>query len=233
MKKKIVGTIKSYEGEYTFYIDDIEEIAEILKSGYGGCDIDLTEYELDDITELSQIPGDSLDSVRISAPPRYHVKVSFKTNEEEQQYLKAEKESRTTGLTFWLSPFQLFLSIQNKTEFKAIGVATKLENVIERARTDSAEEAGISLVKPIILLSRRMPEDTKGSKVSEATAVLVVNSVTVDAIKSPVAVSSIGQPVSIEVDRRPFLKRNKDKLLIALISALLGAGLATLVSQIG
>ncbi len=232
MKKKTVEAFIYPEGVFDFYIDDLEKIAEILKDAYGSYDIETTEHELEDVTELSKVPDDSLKSVKLSAPAKPKSN-NIRNTDKLKKYTEQYDYLGTTGLRLSISSEhgeRISLYLRNRDEFKAIGTAEKIKEVIERAKTGSVDEAGLWGCKVTIRSNRRSPQ--KASHTAETTPVSVMNPITVEKINSSVDINSISKPVDIAPDRRSYFRRNKDHLIHILIAAVVGAGLTLLIKLI-
>ncbi len=199
MRKKTVEKVLSFEGTYSFYLDDFEDIAVVLNEAYGSYGIETEDFELEDVAELSQLKPANVTKLSISGPADHNA------------------EGWLNGLKFWVYPQYVQIYLRNRDDYKALGVAARIEQIIQGAKTGTGEKHNTFATVTLTRRDGSRHEETKGLPVS------VTNALVVKEVKAPIKVESVAEPVSIAEDRRGFLKRNKDKIILSLLSAALGA----------
>lgn len=118
MKRKIVQEEKSFSGTYEFYLDDIEQIAAMLQEAYGSFSLEIDDYELDSFQEVAGLNKEEANYIRLQAP--------------------ADVLTRTLGVRIGTS--RLYLVMEDKYDYKAIGVATEITKRIEARKVEGANE---------------------------------------------------------------------------------------------
>jgi hypothetical protein len=116
MKRKRVEDTTYYKGKYVVSLSLIEEIAAILHEAFSSCGIEVDDYELENLGEIPRLKQKDASRILLAGPRKF------------------EDYYRSGGVSVRIDTTFLAISITDKYDYRCLGVKTRLEKLIEKAR---------------------------------------------------------------------------------------------------
>jgi len=215
--------IKSYSKRYPIlrlFKDDLEQIATLCKENFEGYKIEAGGYELDDISELSKINKREISNFSISAHAPY-------TSDE------GHLIPRPPYISLNISKISIKLYISDKDNIKLSGIFSKIDAILTKRRSFLRILASKWMQIPFLLMHVLTlwfyPDEYKIQKV------LLIISIAILAVlwflwayntdkKRHGLIYLLNSHSKIS-----FLKRNRDKIFLIIIGAVVGGVLTFLI----
>jgi hypothetical protein len=199
MKRNDPGEIRNIEGHYVVTLALVKRLCGIMNDAFGSFTLYVNDYELEGLHEVPLIPDAEVKKIDI---------VGRKKPPEGQEWMK----NVTPKVSVYMGEKVLLISQTEKYDFVAIGVVTRVLEVLDKAKVESPKTTPGFATCEISL------EGFADQNVPAAPPDAIAVQGTPAAVGAgPVPTSLLDVDKIIQATEKSFWRRNKDKIIVGII----------------